>query len=80
MPQFNVLSITDPKMYCQAPEELSVVVCQSGIHDFLLRGFFFVFVATGKYREFHKMYEEGKLQEAGHLLISLLTSKLAPQR
>jgi len=26
------------------------------------------------------MYEEGKLQEAGHLLISLLTSKLAPQR
>ncbi|KAM7443264.1 Nucleoporin nup85 [Porites harrisoni] len=34
----------------------------------------------GKYREFHKMYEEGKFHEAAHLLISLLTSKLAPQR
>lgn len=71
-------------MYCQAPEELSVVVCQSVIHDLYLYCFvffvFFVFVSTGKYREFHKMYEEGKLQEAGHLLISLLTSKLAPQR
>ncbi|CAH3040149.1 unnamed protein product [Pocillopora meandrina] len=34
----------------------------------------------GKYREFHKMYEEGKFHEASNLLISLLTSKLAPQR
>lgn len=34
----------------------------------------------GKYREFHKMYEEGKFREAAYLLISLLTSKLAPQR
>ena len=34
----------------------------------------------GKYREFHKLYEEGQFQEAAHLLISLLTSKLAPQR
>ncbi|KAK2564164.1 Nuclear pore complex protein Nup85 [Acropora cervicornis] len=34
----------------------------------------------GKYREFHKMYEESKFHEAAHLLISLLTSKLAPQR
>jgi len=42
--------------------------------------FFLIFAVSGKYREFHKMYEEGKLQEAGHLLISLLTSKLAPQR
>lgn len=34
----------------------------------------------GKYREFHKMYEEGNFHEAANLLISLLTSKLAPQR
>ncbi|XP_068761276.1 nuclear pore complex protein Nup85-like [Montipora capricornis] len=34
----------------------------------------------GKYREFHMLYEEGKFHEAAHLLISLLTSKLAPQR
>ncbi|XP_028402604.1 nuclear pore complex protein Nup85-like [Dendronephthya gigantea] len=34
----------------------------------------------GKYREFHLMYENGEFIEAGNLLISLLTSNLAPKR
>lgn len=34
----------------------------------------------GKYREFHLMYENGDFIEAGNLLISLITSNLAPKR
>ncbi|XP_074647565.1 nuclear pore complex protein Nup85-like [Tubulanus polymorphus] len=34
----------------------------------------------GKYREFHRLYEEGDLAGAGSLLLSLLTAKLAPKR
>lgn len=34
----------------------------------------------GKYREFHLMYENGDFVDAGNLLISLLTSNLAPKR
>ncbi|KAL3876599.1 hypothetical protein ACJMK2_034424 [Sinanodonta woodiana] len=33
----------------------------------------------GKYREFHKLYEEREYHAAGHLLFSLLTSRLAPR-
>jgi len=34
----------------------------------------------GKYREFHKLYKDGKFNEAGNLLLQLLSSSLAPQR
>ncbi|XP_065065550.1 nuclear pore complex protein Nup85-like [Rhopilema esculentum] len=34
----------------------------------------------GKYREFHKLYNEENFQEAGKLLMQLLSSSLAPQR
>lgn len=33
----------------------------------------------GKYREFHVMYQEGRYEEAAALLVSLISSKLAPQ-
>ncbi|XP_013792896.1 nuclear pore complex protein Nup85-like [Limulus polyphemus] len=33
----------------------------------------------GKYREFHKMYEEKEFKEASALLVSLLASRLAPK-
>ncbi|KAL4240413.1 Nucleoporin nup85 [Mactra antiquata] len=33
----------------------------------------------GKYREYHKLYEEEELHAAGSLLLSLLTSRLAPR-
>lgn len=33
----------------------------------------------GKYREYHKLYEEKELHAAGSLLLSLLTSRLAPR-
>jgi hypothetical protein len=38
------------------------------------------FLLSGKYREFHLMYENGEFLDAAHLLISLLTSNLAPKR
>jgi len=34
----------------------------------------------GKYREYHKLYEEKELFAAGNLLLSLLTSRLAPRQ
>ncbi|XP_077979606.1 nuclear pore complex protein Nup85-like [Glandiceps talaboti] len=34
----------------------------------------------GKYREFHKLYEQEEFKEAADLLLSLLTAKLAPQK
>ncbi|XP_060068620.1 nuclear pore complex protein Nup85-like [Ylistrum balloti] len=34
----------------------------------------------GKYREFHKLYEEKEFQAAGQLLLSLLQARLAPKR
>ncbi|XP_041364866.1 nuclear pore complex protein Nup85-like [Gigantopelta aegis] len=33
----------------------------------------------GKYREFHKLYEDGDFHAAGSLLLSLLTARLAPK-
>ncbi|KAM9745787.1 nuclear pore complex protein Nup85 isoform 1-T1 [Menidia menidia] len=33
----------------------------------------------GKYREFHKLYGEKRFREAGKLLLSLMTAKIAPQ-
>lgn len=33
----------------------------------------------GKYREFHTLYNDGNYQEAAHLLISLISSRLAPE-
>ncbi|XP_037081199.1 nuclear pore complex protein Nup85-like [Pollicipes pollicipes] len=33
----------------------------------------------GKYREFHRLYEEGKMADAASLLVTLLTSQLAPK-
>ncbi|KAK4307301.1 hypothetical protein Pmani_020927 [Petrolisthes manimaculis] len=33
----------------------------------------------GKYREFHMLYQDGKYQEAATLLVSLISSKLAPE-
>ncbi|XP_063880842.1 nuclear pore complex protein Nup85-like isoform X1 [Scylla paramamosain] len=33
----------------------------------------------GKYREFHVMYQEGRYEEAAALLVSLISSKLAPE-
>ncbi|XP_075994900.1 nuclear pore complex protein Nup85 [Genypterus blacodes] len=33
----------------------------------------------GKYREFHKMYEEERFTEAAKLLLSLMTAKIAPR-
>ncbi|XP_043226738.1 nuclear pore complex protein Nup85-like isoform X1 [Amphibalanus amphitrite] len=33
----------------------------------------------GKYREFHRLYEEDSLQEAASLLVTLMTSQLAPK-
>jgi nuclear pore complex protein Nup85 len=33
----------------------------------------------GKYREYHRLYEEKELYAAGSLLLSLLTSRLAPR-
>lgn len=56
-----------------------IVIISSLLCHFVPLIFIFFFHA-GKYREFHKMYEEGKFHEAANLLISLLTSKLAPQR
>ncbi len=41
---------------------------------------YYIFKFSGKYREFHLMYENGDFLEAAHLLISLLTSNLAPKR
>ena len=35
---------------------------------------------TGKYREFHKMYEDGDFKAAASLLLSLLTARLAPKK
>ena len=35
--------------------------------------------AAGKYREFHRLYEEGSLEEAASLLVTLMTSQLAPK-
>jgi nuclear pore complex protein Nup85 len=34
----------------------------------------------GKYREFHQLYENSEFGNAGQLLLSLLTAKLAPKR
>lgn len=34
----------------------------------------------GKYREYHKLYEDKELHAAGGLLLSLLTSRLAPRQ
>ncbi|XP_064637372.1 nuclear pore complex protein Nup85-like [Lineus longissimus] len=34
----------------------------------------------GKYREFHRLYEEGEFHEAARLLLSLLTAKLAHRK
>ncbi|XP_029637665.1 nuclear pore complex protein Nup85 [Octopus sinensis] len=33
----------------------------------------------GQYREFHKLYEEGEIQEAANLLVSLISARLAPK-
>lgn len=33
----------------------------------------------GKYREFHTLYQDGKFQNAATLLVSLISSKLAPE-
>lgn len=33
----------------------------------------------GQYREFHKLYEDGDIQEAAILLVSLLSARLAPK-
>ncbi|MPD04082.1 Nuclear pore complex protein Nup85 [Portunus trituberculatus] len=33
----------------------------------------------GKYREFHVMYQEGRYEEAAALLVSLISSRLAPE-
>lgn len=33
----------------------------------------------GKYREFHKLYEEKRFGEAAKLLLSLMTAKIAPR-
>ncbi|XP_053299142.1 nuclear pore complex protein Nup85 isoform X2 [Pleuronectes platessa] len=33
----------------------------------------------GKYREFHKLYEEKRFREAAKLLLSLMTAKIAPR-
>ncbi|XP_071540417.1 nuclear pore complex protein Nup85 isoform X2 [Panulirus ornatus] len=33
----------------------------------------------GKYREFHMLYQDGNFQEAATLLVSLISSKLAPE-
>ena len=35
--------------------------------------------AAGKYREFHRLYEEQRLEEAAALLVTLMTSQLAPK-
>ncbi|XP_071489851.1 nuclear pore complex protein Nup85-like [Diadema antillarum] len=34
----------------------------------------------GKYREFHRLYEQGDFREAGALLLSLLRARLAPKQ
>jgi len=35
---------------------------------------------VGKYREFHKLYNNKQFTEAGALLLSLLTARVAPKR
>jgi len=35
---------------------------------------------AGKYREFHKLYNNRQYTEAGALLLSLLTARVAPKR
>lgn len=35
---------------------------------------------TGKYREFHKLYEDGDFYAAAELLLQLLTARVAPQK
>jgi len=35
---------------------------------------------VGKYREFHKLYNNNQFTEAGALLLSLLTARVAPKR
>jgi len=37
------------------------------------------FHSSGKYREFHKLYEEKCFREAAKLLLSLMTAKIAPR-
>ena len=34
----------------------------------------------GKYREFHRMYEDGDFKTAAALLLSLLTARVAPKK
>lgn len=36
-------------------------------------------IFLGKYNEFHKLYQAGEYKECGHLLISLLASKIVPK-
>ena len=36
-------------------------------------------VPAGKYREFHRLYEEDNRAEAAALLVTLMTSQLAPK-
>lgn len=38
-----------------------------------------LFCGAGKYREFHVMYQEGRYEEAAALLVSLISSRLAPE-
>jgi len=37
-------------------------------------------LVSGKYREFHKLYNNKQFAEAGALLLSLLTARVAPKR
>lgn len=41
--------------------------------------FLYMYVA-GKYREFQKLHEDGNFKEAAKLLLSLLTSSVAPKK
>jgi len=40
----------------------------------------YLFYALGKYYEFHQLYLVEKYHDAASLLVSLLTSNLAPKR
>ena len=41
---------------------------------------FLPYVSSGKYREFHRLYEDGDFKAAASLLLSLLTARVAPKK
>lgn len=59
-----------------------MIYFEKTIYNFSLPSLLYLDILTyvlGKYREFHKLYEDGDFFAAGSLLLSLLDSRLAPK-